>query len=80
MKLSTNTYRMRRVIRMGQTISGSMCPSKGVTAGLGSATTEMGMVPIDTIDSALEVSPRALPTACVDDMSVESGGWRTGWW
>ena len=74
MKLSISTYRMARVLRKGQTISGSIMASRGITAGSGLATTEMRVVLIDAIDRALEVSPRAWPTVFVDDMSAEAGG------
>ena len=41
LRLSIHTYRMSRVIRIGQVVSGTVRASRGITAGSGLATTEM---------------------------------------
>lgn len=55
LKLAIATYRPLRVLRVGSVMSDIMRATRGVTAGAGIATTDMRIVMIDIIDSALAV-------------------------
>ena len=73
-RLSIATYRMRRVLRIGDVVSDMVVATRGITAGSGTATTEMRLAMIDIIDYALEQFPCVGPTLCVDDVSAEVAG------
>ena len=73
-RLSIATYRMKRVLRIGDAISDMVQATRGVTAGSGNATTEMRMEMIGIVDDALELEPSVEPTLYVDDLSAECAG------
>ena len=71
-RLSLATYRLERVLRVGQAISNPINATRGITAGSGLATSEMRLVMIDIVDQALRAYPSVTPTLFVDDLSAES--------
>ena len=73
-RLAIITYRLPRVIRVGQAYSDLMWAMRGIVAGSGLATTEMRIVMIDIVDAALIVHPSIVPTLFVDDLSAEHEG------
>ena len=73
-RLSIATYRMRRVLRIGEAVSDTVVATRGITAGSGTATPEMRLAMIDIIDRALEEYPCVDPTLYVDDVSAEVAG------
>ena len=73
-RLSLATYRMRRVLRIGDAISDAVVATRGITAGSGTATTEMRLSMIDIVDQALEQYQCVDPTLYVDDLSAEVAG------
>jgi hypothetical protein len=73
-RLAVATYRMRRVLRVGDAISQEVIAVCGITAGSGSATTEMRVTMIRIIDRALIVHPVVEPTLFVDDLADEVAG------
>ena len=73
-RLSTATYRLTRVIRIGTTVSIEVMANRGITAGFGMATTEMRIVLINLIDAATIAHPMVVLTVYVDDISAEMTG------
>ena len=59
LSLAIATYKMPRVIRVGEAVSDLVWATRGIVAGSGGATSEMRLVMIDIVDQAL---PR--PPAC----------------
>jgi hypothetical protein len=74
LRLSIATYRMPRVVRIGQVVSYVQRATRGITAGSGFATTEMKLVMIPIVDEAVEQYKQVEPTLFVDDLSVEVVG------
>lgn len=56
LRLSVATYRLLRVIRIDSAVSLTIPAIQGIVAGSGAATTEMRLLMIDVIDSALKKS------------------------
>ena len=73
-RLAVATYRLPRVVRVGEAMSRVVVAVRGIVAGSGSATTEMRVVLIRIIDAALLVHPGVTPTLFVDDLGVEVAG------
>ena len=73
-RLSIATYRIKRVLRVGSAVSECVVATRGITAGSGTATTEMRLAMIDIVDQALEAFPAIDPTLYVDDLSAEVAG------
>ena len=65
---------MRRVLRVGQALSEEVVAVCGITAGSGSATTEMRLIMLRIVDRALLVHPTVEPTLFVDDLAAEVAG------
>ena len=74
LKLAIATYKLPRVIRVGNAVSDLVWAVRGIVAGSGLATTEMRLVMIDIVDKALIVHPHVTPTLFVDDLSNERSG------
>ena len=62
MKLSLETYKLRRVIRIRKVVSKEVQAYRGITAGSGSAVTEMKLVMIRIILKAMAAFPRVTPS------------------
>lgn len=74
-RLSIATYRIKRVLRVGSAVSECVVATRGITAGSGTATTEMRLAMIDiVVDQALDAFPAIDPTLYVDDLSAEVAG------
>ena len=73
-RLSIATYRIKRVMRVGSAASDCVVATRGITAGSGTATTEMRLAMIDSVDQALDGFPAIDPTLYVDDLSAEVAG------
>ena len=71
LKLAIATYKLTRVLRIGATISDEVVAVQGITAGSGSACTEMRLCMIRIVDRAWAVCPMVTPTLFVDDLSME---------
>ena len=65
---------MARVLRIGETVSGLMHATQGITAGSGFATFEMRLAMVHIIDKACMRFPSVHPTLYVDDLSAEASG------
>lgn len=65
------TYTLTRVLRIGATISDEVVAIQGITAGSGSACTEMRLCMIRIVDRARAVCPMVTPTLFVGDLSAE---------
>ncbi len=74
LRLSFATYRLGRVLRIGTVVSAVVQASRGIVAGSGFATTELRVMMINIVDSALLVHPTGTPTLYVDDLGIESCG------
>ena len=74
LRLSIAAYKADRVIRVCGIYSQFITPQRSLTAGSAFATTELRLVLIHIVDSALMVAPLANPTLYVDDLSVEAVG------
>ena len=74
LRLAIATYKLPRVIRVGESVSDLVWATRGIVAGSGVATTEMRLVMVDIVDKALEVHPTVQPTLFVDDLSGELDG------
>ena len=73
-RLAIATYKLPRVIRVGNAVSDLVWAVRGIVAGSGLATTEMRLVMVDIVDKALEVHMTVVPTLFVDDLSSEQDG------
>ena len=71
LRLSLATYLLNRVVRIGRVVSHTIKALRGITAGSGFATTEMRVILIRAIDSAIRLFPRVVPTLFVDDLAAE---------
>ena len=74
LRLSIATYRLPRTLRVGKVCSVVLVAIRGVTAGSGLATTEMGLAMIRKVERALTLHPTIVPTLFVDDLSAECTG------
>ena len=70
-KLSLETYKLTRVIRIQQVVSHEVRAVRGITTGSGSACTEMKLVMIRIILKASEAHPTVTPCCFVDDLSAD---------
>lgn len=64
LQLSVATCRLLRAIRTDSAVSLTILAIEGIVAGSGAATTEMRLLRIDVIDSALKIFPPSSP-ACL---------------
>ena len=71
LRLSLDTYRLFRVVRIGTAISREVQACRGITAGSGFATSEMRLAMLTQSDDAHEAHPTVIPTAFVDDVACE---------
>ena len=62
LKLSLSTYRLNRVIRVGQNLSRVVVATRGITAGSGFATSEMRVMMIRIVDAACRRYRTVMPT------------------
>ena len=74
LRLSIAAYTADRMIRIDGVLSRAVIPRSSLMAGSGLATTEMRIVLVYIVGSALRVAPLATPTLYVDDLSVEVCG------
>ena len=74
LRLSLAAYAAPRLIRIDGTVSKPICPKRSLAAGGGFATTEMRLVMIHLVDTALAAAPYVNPTLYVDDLSVDVAG------
>ena len=74
LRLAIDTYKMPRVIRVGEAISDMVWAVRGIVAGSGGTTSDMRFVMIDIVGKALLVYPNVTPTLFVDDLSEEANG------
>ena len=68
------TYRLQRVVRIGESVSREVVACRGITAGSGFATSEMRLAMISPLDAAVKAHPTVVPTAFVDDVACELAG------
>ena len=68
LRLAVAAYRLLRVIRIDQVVSLVILAERGITAGSGSATTEMRLLMLDVVDAAYKVFPQVSPCVYVDDI------------
>ena len=73
-RLSLETYKLRRVIRIRKVVSKEVQAHRGITAGSGSAVTEMKLTMIRIILKAMEAHPVVSPSCFVDDLFAEMIG------
>lgn len=73
-RLVVATYRLHRSMRVGEAYSDAVLATRGMTAGSGSATTEMKIVMTDIISNALSVFTLVCPCLFVDDTSMDVVG------
>ncbi len=73
-RLSLATYRLQRVVRVGNAVSCTMVATRGITAGSGFATTELRVIMITIVDAACIAHPCCSPTVYVDDVAIEAVG------
>ena len=65
---------LRRVIRIRKVVSKEIQAYRGITAGSGSAVTEMKLVMISIILKTMMVLPMVIPSCFMDDLFVEMIG------
>lgn len=73
-RLAVATCKMLRVLRVGQSLSQEVVAVCGITAGSGSATTEMRITMMRIVDRALFAQPSVGPTLFVDVLGAEVAG------
>ena len=73
-RLSLHTYQLNRVIRVRKVVSFEVQAYRGITAGSGSAVTEMKFVMINIIFKGMQAFPLVVPSCFVDDLSAEMTG------
>ena len=73
-RLSLETYLLKRVIRVRKVVSMEVRAVRGITAGSGSAVTEMKLVMINIILKGMQAFPTVIPSCFVDDLSAEMTG------
>ena len=71
LRLSIATYKLERVIRIGNAVSKSVWAYRGITAGSGFATTEMRIIMLRVVDRACKLYPMVGPTLFVDDLAAD---------
>ena len=74
LRLSVAVYKLSRVIRIGGVVSHSVVALRGITAGSGFATSEMRLIMIRVVDTAVRLFPRVNPTLFVDDLAADMTG------
>lgn len=73
-RLAVATYRLQRVVPVGDALSQMVTAVQGITAGSASATTEMRVMMIRLVDRACLAYPLVTPTLFVDDLAGECSG------
>ena len=73
-RLSLQAYKLKRVIKIRDVVSKEVQAYRGITAGSGSATTEMRLVMIRMIPKTQKAHPSVVPSCFVDDLSAEMTG------
>ena len=71
LRLSLATYRLFRVVRVGNAMSHKVQACRGITAGSGFATSEMRLAVLTPLDQAHAAHPTVVSTAFVDDIACE---------
>ena len=71
LRLSLQVYVMPRTLRVGLVFSLTLVARRGITAGSGTATTEMRLLMIHVVDAARKEYTFVVPTLYVDDLSAE---------
>ncbi len=74
LRLSLAAYRLDRTVRVGDATSVAMMASRGITAGSGLATTELRVLMLDIIDTAMCGVIGVTVTLYVDDVAAEAAG------
>ena len=74
LRLSVAVYKLSRVIRIGGVVSHSVIALKGIRAGSGFATSEMRLIMLRAVDTAVRLFPRVNPTLFVDDLAADMTG------
>lgn len=72
--LSLQAYKLKRSIKIRYVVSKTVQAYRGITAGSGTATSEMRLVMIRIIVRAKEAHPAVAPSCFVDDLSAEMTG------
>lgn len=73
-RFAVATHRMKRATRVGRAMSQAVVAVCGITAGPGSATSEMRITMIRNLDDALVAHPSVEPTMFLDSLGVEVAG------
>ena len=74
LRLSVAVYKLGRVIRIGGVVPHSVWAVRGITAGSGFATSEMRLIMMRAVDTAVRLFPRVNPTLFVDDLAADMTG------
>ena len=74
LRLTFAAYRMARVVGVDGVMSRRIIAICGITAGSGTATTELRMLLLDIVDDTFVMWATVTLTVFVDDMSIESTG------
>ena len=72
LRLALATYKLKRVLKIGACLSDEVVAYRGITAGSGSACTEIKLCMIRLVDKAWKLCPMVTPTLFVDDLSAET--------
>ena len=73
-RLPFQAYKLKRVIKVRDVVSKEVQAYRGITAGSGTATSEMRLVMIRIIIKAIKAHPTVVPSCFVDDLSAEATG------
>ena len=73
-RLSLQAYMLKRIIKIRNVVSTEVHAYRGITAGSGTATSEMRLVMIRIILRAKKAYPTVVPSCFVDDLSAEMTG------
>ena len=82
-RLSIATYRIKRVLRVGSAVSDCVVATRGITAGSGTATTEMRLAMISSIKPSTTSRPsipRSTSTICRQKSLVTMTTSLQTWW
>ncbi len=77
LRLTFSAYRMGRVVGVDGVMSRIIVAMCGITAGSGTATTELRVLLLDIVDQTYALWATVSLTVFVDDMSVEASGHRS---
>ena len=74
LRLSLESYKLRRVVGVGGVFSGDIMPKRGLAAGSTHATRELRALMIGIFDRVQRMVPSAVITVYVDDTTLEFAG------